>query len=74
MRQPMRQPKIQNGFLNNVFDIWRFFNICLGFYEYYEAYVSDYYNDYVREPVHFMKAPENIYEYEYVSPISSPHR
>jgi hypothetical protein len=39
---------------------------CLGFYDYYKDYDSNYANNYVREPVHFIKAPENIYEYEYV--------
>jgi hypothetical protein len=39
---------------------------CLGFYDYYKDYDSNYDNHYVRVPVHFIKAPENIYEYEYV--------
>lgn len=39
---------------------------CLGFYDYYKGYDSNYDNYYVRIPLHFIKAPENIYEYEYV--------
>jgi hypothetical protein len=39
---------------------------CLGYYDYYKEYDSNYDNYYVRIPLHFIKAPENIYEYEYV--------
>lgn len=37
---------------------------CLGFDDYYNDYDSNYDTKFVREPVHFIKAPENIYEYE----------